>query len=71
MPRSSLTSGLDILALLESRPHAMRLTDIADQIGLSKSGTHKVLATLCERGVVEHTLARTYRLAHSQRREAA
>lgn len=60
--RSALESGIDIIELLDRKPHAMRLTDIADQTRQSKSGAHKILTTLCSRGWVEHTQARTYKI---------
>lgn len=60
--RSAHESGIDIIELLDRKPHAMRLTDIADQTFQPKSRAHKILATLCARGWVEHTQSRTYKI---------
>jgi DNA-binding IclR family transcriptional regulator len=62
-PRSSLTSGLDILELLEETPYPLHLSEIADGLQMSRSGTHKTLKALSQRGLVQRTRTLAYHLA--------
>jgi len=58
----SLVRGLEILEALKGRQN-MRLTDLQQQIALSKGTIHRYLSTLIARGyVVQNTRDRTYRL---------
>lgn len=44
---NSLESCLAVIALLAEQARSMRLSDIADTHGLPRSGTHRLLASLC------------------------
>lgn len=59
---SGLGHGLDALELLATRRGDMPLGDIARALRMSKPGTHRVLATLRQRGYVEHEEGGIYRL---------
>ena len=59
---TSLGTGLDILELLARERRALALGEIAQALGLAKSGTHRLLATLAARGYVEHDEGGIYRL---------
>ncbi|MCG8525884.1 MAG: helix-turn-helix domain-containing protein [Opitutales bacterium] len=52
-PRSNLTEGLDIVSLLVRERRAIGVTQIAEQLGMPKSSTHRVLQTLLQLGFVE------------------
>ncbi len=51
--RSGLNSGLDVLECLATTRHPMTLTEIAANVGMSKSSIHQLLATLQQRGFVQ------------------
>lgn len=50
--RSGLNSGLDVLECLAAIRHPLTLTEIAANVGMSKSSIHQLLATLQQRGFV-------------------
>lgn len=62
--RNSLTSvahATRILLLLRERP-ALRVSEVADTIGVARSTAHRLLATLCQEGFVAQSHVRgTYR----------
>jgi DNA-binding IclR family transcriptional regulator len=51
--RSGLNSGLDVLECLATLRRPMTLTEIAANVGMSKSSIHQLLATLQQRGFVQ------------------
>jgi IclR family transcriptional regulator, pca regulon regulatory protein len=58
----SLERGLAILACFRPEEPWMRLADIADRLDLSRSTTHRYLATLVALGYLEQGTSRRYRL---------
>lgn len=52
-PVQSLLRGIDLLELLTESPSGMRLTDIADTMGLKVPTVHNLVKTLASRGLVE------------------
>jgi IclR family transcriptional regulator, acetate operon repressor len=55
---------LDLLELLATREGGMELVAIADQLGIPVSATHRILATLIERGFVkQEASSQTYSLS--------
>jgi IclR family pca regulon transcriptional regulator len=58
----SLERGLAILACFRPEQPWMRLADIADGLGLSRSTTHRYLTTLVALGYLEQGQSRRYRL---------
>jgi DNA-binding IclR family transcriptional regulator len=65
---TSLTRGLAILDLLAETPEWVPLGAIARRLGLSKSGTHGLLATLVRCGHIERDGTGGYRLRESAAR---
>jgi IclR family pca regulon transcriptional regulator len=59
----SLERGLAILALFTADNPVRGIADIADELGMSRSTTHRYLVTLVELGYVEQDSRRKYRLA--------
>lgn len=49
----SLDRAFDILDLLAHEQHGLRLTDIANKLGLHKSTIHRLISVLRDRGYVE------------------
>jgi DNA-binding IclR family transcriptional regulator len=49
----SVTKALDVLELLGRAENGLRLKDIADQLALPESTTHRLLASLAGRGFVQ------------------
>lgn len=49
----SVTKALDVLDLLGRSGHGLRLKDIAAELGLPESTTHRLLASLAARGYVQ------------------
>jgi DNA-binding IclR family transcriptional regulator len=60
--RSGINSGLDILEQLAAGRGGMSLTEIAQAVGMSKSGVHGLLAILTRRGFVARDRDSTYHL---------
>lgn len=60
----ALDRGLRLLALLAER-QPRNLSELAAAAGLAKSTTHRLLATLAHRGVVQEVAKGGYRLAES------
>ena len=60
--RSGLDSGLDIVELLADVWGSLSLTQIASALGMSKSGVHRLLATLMRRGLVVRNARGGYQL---------
>jgi IclR family pca regulon transcriptional regulator len=58
----SLERGLAILAFFTPARRDLRLADIADGLGLSRSTTHRYAATLVALGYLEQSDSRRYRL---------
>ncbi len=58
----SLERGLAILACFAPARPSMRLADIADKLGLSRSTTHRYATTLVALGFLEQSPSRRYRL---------
>ena len=58
----SLERGLAILAFFTPGQPEMRLADIADGLGLSRSTTHRYATTLVALGYLEQVASRRYRL---------
>jgi DNA-binding IclR family transcriptional regulator len=58
----SLERGLAILAFFTSEQPTLRLADIADGLGLSRSTTHRYATTLVALGYLEQGEGRRYRL---------
>ena len=58
----SLERGLAILACFTPEQPSMRLADIADGLGLSRSTTHRYASTLVALGYLEQGESRRYRL---------
>jgi IclR family pca regulon transcriptional regulator len=58
----SLERGLAILACFKPEQPSMRLADIADGLGLSRSTTHRYVTTLVALGYLEQGEGRRYRL---------
>jgi IclR family transcriptional regulator, pca regulon regulatory protein len=58
----SLERGLAILACFAPEQPWMRLADIADGLGLSRSTTHRYVTTLVALGYLEQGQSRRYRL---------
>jgi IclR family pca regulon transcriptional regulator len=58
----SLVKGLGILRCFSSQSPLMRITDISDQLGLSRSSSHRYASTLVALGYLEQDDSRRYRL---------
>ena len=58
---STIDKALDTLFLLSERQGALRLADIARELGMPRSSAHRVLAPLVRRGLVEQDAAGRYR----------
>jgi IclR family pca regulon transcriptional regulator len=58
----SLERGLAILACFTPERPAMGIADIADELGMSRSTTHRYMITLVELGYLEQGGSRKYRL---------
>lgn len=58
----SLERGLALLACFTPAQPSMRLADIADKLGLSRSTTHRYATTLVALGFLEQSPSRRYRL---------
>jgi DNA-binding IclR family transcriptional regulator len=58
----SVERTLDILEALSTVREGMGVTRISEEVGLHKSTTHRLLATLLERGYVEKNAEGVYRL---------
>lgn len=50
---SLIENSLGVITLLAAEARNMRLSEIADRLDLQRSGTHRVLTTLCALGWVE------------------
>jgi IclR family acetate operon transcriptional repressor len=50
---NAVLHALDILDLLSRTPEGLRLTDIALELGLPESTTHRLLASMAEKGYVQ------------------
>ncbi len=63
MSVQTLDRAFDIVELLSREPQGLNLTVIATKVGLNKSTTHRILASLQDRGYVEkHEEGKIYRL---------
>jgi DNA-binding IclR family transcriptional regulator len=61
---SALGHGLDVIERLAAERKPVALADIAAAIGMSKPGTHRILATLAARGYVIRGEGGVYRLGY-------
>jgi DNA-binding IclR family transcriptional regulator len=61
---SALGHGLDVIEFLAAERRAVPLADVAAAIGMSKPGTHRILATLAARGYVIRSDGGVYRLGY-------
>lgn len=50
---SSLENGLRVLALIDETRPILRVTDVAERLGLPKATVSRTLKTLCEAGLLE------------------
>ena len=50
---STIDKALDALFLLSERTHALRLADVARELGMPRSSAHRILAPLVKRGLAE------------------
>jgi IclR family KDG regulon transcriptional repressor len=53
---AALAHGLDVIEFLSKERRPVSLGAVAAAVGMSKGGTHRILATLCARGYVTHGL---------------
>jgi IclR family pca regulon transcriptional regulator len=58
----SLERGLAILSIFTPKQPVLGIADIADQLGMSRSTTHRYVITLVELGYLEQGSSRKYRL---------
>jgi len=58
----SLERGLAILGAFSARRPVLGIADIADELGMSRSTTHRYVITLVELGYLEQGASRKYRL---------
>jgi IclR family transcriptional regulator, pca regulon regulatory protein len=58
----SLERGLAILGCFSARRPVLGIADIADELGMSRSTTHRYVITLVELGYLEQGASRKYRL---------
>lgn len=58
---STINKALDALFLLSERPQALRLADLARELGMPRSSAHRILASLVKRGVAEQDSEGRYR----------
>lgn len=56
-----MTIALDALFVLSERPHALRLADLARELGMPRSSAHRILAPLVRRGLAEQDSDGRYR----------
>lgn len=61
---AALAHGLDVIDLLARERRPMALGSIAAAIGMSKPGTHRILATLAARGYVTRSEGGVYGLGY-------
>lgn len=50
---TTIDKALDALFLLSERAHALRLADLARELGMPRSSAHRILAPLVRRGLAE------------------
>jgi IclR family transcriptional regulator, pca regulon regulatory protein len=60
---SSLDIGLSILGCFSSERPVLGIADLSDELGMSRSTTHRYAVTLLELGYLEQDPSRKYRLA--------
>jgi IclR family transcriptional regulator, acetate operon repressor len=58
---STINKALDALFLLSERAHALRLADVARELGMPRSSAHRILAPLVKRGLAEQDSDGRYR----------
>jgi IclR family acetate operon transcriptional repressor len=58
---STIDKALDALFLLSERAHALRLADLARELGMPRSSAHRILAPLVRRGLAEQDADGRYR----------
>ena len=58
---STIDKALDALFLLSERPRAVRLADLARELGMPRSSAHRILAPLVRRGLAEQDSDGRYR----------
>ena len=58
---STIDKALDALFLLSERPQALRLADLARELGMPRSSAHRILAPLVKRGLAEQDSNGRYR----------
>ena len=58
---STIDKALDALFLLSERPQALRLADLARDLGMPRSSAHRILAPLVRRGLAEQDSDGRYR----------
>lgn len=64
MSVTAVERTLSVIEAMAGAPEAMELSAIASQVGLPASATHRILATLCERGwVTQDAVGAGYRLS--------
>lgn len=61
---TALSHGLDVIEFLARERKPVALGVIAAAIGMSKAGIHRILATLCARGLVVRSEGGIYRLGY-------
>ena len=59
----SLERGLAILTCFRSQQPALGIAEVADQLGMSRSTTHRYIVTLVRLGYLERDAERKYRLS--------
>jgi len=59
---STIDKALDVLFLLGNQSGALRLTDVASALAMPRSSTHRVLAPLLRRGLVEQDVRGHYQV---------
>jgi DNA-binding IclR family transcriptional regulator len=59
---TSLERGLSVLRCFTAEHPVIGITDVADQLGMSRSTTHRYMSTLTALGYLEQGAARKYRL---------
>ena len=58
---STIDKALDALFLLSARPQAVRLADLARELGMPRSSAHRILSPLVRRGLAEQDSDGRYR----------
>lgn len=67
---ASLEDYLEAIFVLEKKKEFVRVTDIADFLGISKPSVNKAIGTLRESGYIEHETYKNVHLTLSGRKKA-